>query len=111
MQCIRILINEPHDLAFAGVLALAEMLLTRCPNLRMLRLDNNKIGSAGVESLCHSLARAKIGGNLRIQQIFLARNLLDINDRAEWLGCCEAMGVATDVQLLEPAATERQPCD
>lgn len=86
----------------AGAAALAEVLPTCCPNLRMLRLDNNNIGSAGVECLCHGIARAKVGGSLSIEKIFLARNPLDVNDRAEWLGCCEAMGVATDVQLMQP---------
>ena len=90
------------DAILAGAAALAEVLMACCPRLRMLRLDNNNIGSAGVESLCHGLARAKVGGNLSIKQVFLARNPLDVNARAEWLGCCEAMGVATDVQLIHP---------
>jgi hypothetical protein len=65
------------------------------------RLDNNQIGSSGVEALCHGLARAKVGGFLSIETVYLDGNPLDVNDRAEWLGCCEALGVATDVQLMQ----------
>lgn len=89
-------------ITFAGATALADVLMPRYPSLRMIRLDNNQIGSAGVESLCHGLARAKAGGTLSVKQVFLAQNPLSINDRAEWLGCCEAVGVATDVQLTLP---------
>lgn len=54
-----------------------------------------------MEALCHGLARAKVGGFLSIETVYLDGNPLDVNDRAEWLGCCEALGVATDVQLMQ----------
>ena len=103
MPMLETLLLQNNNIGDDGAAALANVVQQRCPSLKMLRLDNNEIGMAGVEALCHGLARARVGGTLSIERVFLEGNNLGTEARAEWLGCCEALGVATDVALMAPA--------
>ena len=102
MPVLETLLLQNNGIGDDGAAALANVMQQRCMSLKTLRLDNNAIESAGVEALCHGLARARVGGTLSIERVFLEGNSLDAEARAEWLGCCEALGVATDVALLAP---------
>ena len=100
---LQTLLLQRNGVGDAGAAALARAVAGQLPALTLLRLDSNAIGAegmAGVEALCQALANARVRGTGRIERICMEGNPMGAEARAELLGCCGALGVATDVALM-----------
>ena len=104
---LQTLLLQRNGIGDVGAAALARAVAGQLPALTLLRLDSNAIGTegmAGVEALCQALANARVRGTGRIERICMEGNPMGAEARAELLGCCGALGVATDVALMPAEA-------